>query len=457
MALTRRNLLRGASAIGLGSMLGPLTFSNPANASGAAAAALAVAAFVAGRIAAHNRRDTSMIMQRALRAQLIVNAAQLSSLQTGVAAVLDKLAALSGEIETMLVQQSARQMQSEVKAAVTQFDNLRESRKQYDSEDSWLAAAHRESELKDVLFKLRNGRALIDQSASPWEPTSALIVASAALTELNLMNLLGHNPREILTAIDRYTAYFGRVNNATIPDSAKWYVGQQEKNKAFHETGLKTLPGGASLFSGRKLVLPGGAPAILGDVVSCAGINEHKPAHVTHTYWVLDKSTTPATQRLVVATAPDFFSPYQYLSKRAYVQSIAAENDPEVKTKLEEAARLMNTQIEAGETALTLLKFTAAEGDEATTKPPGSGSVFSPGSVQCGLMTVGEVAGARAKLVEKLRPAPEWAAALKRVAALEKKVDEINLAAAKLAYGKQALKASESTIGTLKRLRESYS
>lgn len=232
--LSRRRFFQCGVALGLNSAL-PLIAISSAEAS-PALVALAIASLVAGMIASHNRRDADAYMLNAIREELRVATTQLASLQAAVALVLQDLAKLRNDIEEILRKQLVMEKHAEIRVNVDLYSAEINTRQQYKNDKEWFASSRREETLNRILFDLTKARFALLESSTPSDPNAAIVLSSAALVELSLMNIC-NTKREVydrvkmLDTVRQYEDYFSIVKNASIEGSTAWLKDQHTKSK----------------------------------------------------------------------------------------------------------------------------------------------------------------------------------------------------------------------------------
>jgi hypothetical protein len=153
-----------------------------------------------------------------------------------MAFLLRDFADLRNDIEEMLRKQSVIEKQAEVRVNIDLYLNELNTRDQYgrDKQGStnWFNSSRREENLNRILFDLTKARFALLNTESSADPTSALTLASCALTELSIMNICNTNRTvfdriKVLDTIKQYEAYFSSVKDPAVEGSAASYLSQR--------------------------------------------------------------------------------------------------------------------------------------------------------------------------------------------------------------------------------------
>jgi hypothetical protein len=248
--VTRRQLLQYGTALTFGSVL-PVCITSTAVAS-PALVALAIASIVANMIASNNRRNVDAYMLIAIREELRVATAQLASLQAAVAALLQDFAELRKDIEDLLWKQSVREKQADIRVNVDLYLSEINTRHEYKSNEDWFNSSRREETLNRLLYDLKKARLSLWESSAPIDPSAAIVLSSAALVEINLMNICNTKQKvydaiTVLDAIKWYEEYFETVTKVGVGRSAAWYLAQHIASRQGLLQWLKTNPRSAPL------------------------------------------------------------------------------------------------------------------------------------------------------------------------------------------------------------------
>jgi hypothetical protein len=232
--VSRRKFIRMGGAAGLIAVT-PICWVPTASAS-ALGVALAVAAVIAGMIAANNRRSTEGILLGAINEKLQVATEQLASLQTAISFLLRDFATLRNDIEEMLRQQAVIEKQNEIKTNINLYVGHLSLRGKYKSDLDWLNASRREGELNKILYDLTKARVALTTSSSAVDPSSALVLAPCALAELNLMNICNtrrkvYDKITFVNTIETYEKHFASINDSTTNESAAWFLADRRASK----------------------------------------------------------------------------------------------------------------------------------------------------------------------------------------------------------------------------------
>ena len=229
---TRRKFLQCGAVLGLGSVLPLMMTSNAAAYYQEAVLALAAASFIANQIGNHNRRNVELYMIGSVREELRVATLQLASLQAGVADILNEISKLPKFFEDALRANSIRDIQTKIKTEVSLYLEEMEVRPQYSDDLQWITASRRTERLNNILDNLARYRHRL-VSESLIDPTSATVMCSASLVEVNLMNLSNiahtvYDQVKILDVIRRYEEYFDLVASNAV-GSSKQYLAEHRK------------------------------------------------------------------------------------------------------------------------------------------------------------------------------------------------------------------------------------
>ncbi|NKQ88713.1 hypothetical protein C3Y91_31215 [Rhizobium sp. UPM1133] len=455
MRSTRRDFLKQLTAVGLGSML-PISMSTKAHAFPWAAVALAVGSYVAGMIASHNRRNVEAYMLAAIRQELRVATLQLASLQLAVAAVLDELAKLPAIFEEGLAKRSLLDAQARVKAEIGLYFEQISTRDKYDSDELWFAASNRRERLNDILQELQRNRQILLQTESSLEPSTAIVMASAALVEISLMNLSNlaapvYDSTTINAIISAYDEYFAAVKSLS-PGSTQLYLDTHQARRQTTFDKLKLNPLWTDLQASGKLT-------------NCAQFHTFRPPQ--------DKPGSPMCGQF-----PKFCRTIRFDFHRLYdvleLETTRAHELPEVKTELE---KLKIDPSEAG-SDLNFTVFSIAKSvyqyrvkkDDPWTRPdldnPEEPQADAPRQ-DCEQQNLNIVANKVSALTSITRADERKYKELLKESKIFRKlgehyqpvanfIDELNLESAKVEYARQALSAVDATIQSLDQVRGSF-
>ena len=225
--LSRRDILKSAAS-GAGLLL-PLGLTSRALGFPWVAVALAIASQIASMVANHNRRNPDVYILSAVQDELRVVTEQLASLQSAVSAVLDELAKLPDVIRDIVAQQSLIDTQAKLKANVALYLEELSVRSQYSSDIDWLNASRRRERLNNIHDELAQNRQLLWQHPRSTNPSTAIVVSSTALVEINIMNILNiagpiYDHTTIINLTKVYQDFFARVSDATDKNSTAGYA-----------------------------------------------------------------------------------------------------------------------------------------------------------------------------------------------------------------------------------------
>ena len=204
---------------------------------------IAIAAAVAGMIAAHNRGGSPIgDYLNALNAKLNVTIEQLVSLQDAVSSVLVKLAKLTSEIDALLRENEVKNLHDVTYAAVISYTKLFRVRENYKTDQEFVNAPGVALDVRSALDSLERATALLKQKKA-FGPTTAMIIPSAFLLEHSLLLLRGDRPRDIAARLEASLSWLDQVADPLISTSTATYRAQavlrhQQYKKAFQDNAL---------------------------------------------------------------------------------------------------------------------------------------------------------------------------------------------------------------------------
>jgi hypothetical protein len=241
--ISRRDLLRQTAVIGAGLAL-PLGAVNVASAVAPAAivaAVLAVASFVAGQIANHNRRNPEIYELGAALRELQVIEDQIASLQTSMALILEKLSNQAQQTADIVAHQSVRDLHRDILAEVNLFDREMNNYPPTNDADllrNWLHSdAERDQRLLRYHETISRTMERLSVSDFPCDASAPMVLKLACDTEFKLMvlrNLQRGQPRYdrdyIVRTAEHYRQLLQRVKDPTlkVKDCAAWYLTAHE-------------------------------------------------------------------------------------------------------------------------------------------------------------------------------------------------------------------------------------
>lgn len=177
--------------------------------------AIAVAAAVAGMIAAHNRGDGGLgAYLSALNRKLDIAIDQIASLQSSLAMVLTKLAALDDEIDEILTHHEIKNLHDAVFAAVQSYTKLEAARRRYETDDEFRNARGVLADINSQLERLEIATSTLIVKRA-FGPASAAVIPSAFLLENSLLLLRGDRALDIAA---RLTASLNWLDRMIDPD-----------------------------------------------------------------------------------------------------------------------------------------------------------------------------------------------------------------------------------------------
>lgn len=183
---------------------------------------LAIASTIAGMVAAHNRRGSEAVLT-ALGGKIDVVVAQTASIQQAVSTVLEKLAALRGEIDGLFRQSELRTQQAAVRAtAVRYVDRIQSVRQLFPTLQEFRRQDGVMRDVQDLLNDLYRAVSTLD-AVRAYGPSSALVLPSAFIMEYALLTIRGDDPRVVTARLERNIALCDRFADPRIPESTESY------------------------------------------------------------------------------------------------------------------------------------------------------------------------------------------------------------------------------------------
>lgn len=187
---------------------------------------IAVAAAVAGMIAAHNRGGGALgDYLSALMGKVDVTIEQLASLQDAVSKVLVKLSTLTSEFDVLLREDEVRNLHDVTYSAVISYTKLVRVRENYKTDKEFMEAPGVALDVRSTLDRLEAATALLRQKKS-FGPTSAMIIPSAFLLEHSLLLLRGDRPRDIAARLEASVEWLDQVSDPLVSTSTATYRAQ---------------------------------------------------------------------------------------------------------------------------------------------------------------------------------------------------------------------------------------
>jgi hypothetical protein len=404
------------------------------------AAALAVASLVAGGIAAHNRRDVTLLMTKAIHAELRVISNQLASLQQATALMLQKLDTLTGEFDQLLKRQEVRVLQLAVLTAVTQYQRDVAAAAGFDNWGQWLAAPERKNNLRRILGDLWSKRTSLELSDFPTDPSAVLTMSNACLAELSLMNVLEYKPQDITARMSDYESYFPRAMNGDVVGTAKHYQVAAELRRAKIEAEMAHNPIGAKVLGAQLDTNPGHKAFAQGFCAWVADVTQL--VHLGHSH-----------------TRPRRLGPKAWMMLPVSYAEVAAENHPDVRPELEQMAKAMGETIHPGMTGLTIRDIVADEANPLYFGPiePGAGSEFRASSADGCPLEERDLQNADAATFQKtIRSLKSWTDGLAELAKLRELVRAFNEESARIAFGYQAVRVAQDSLSMLSKVPDTF-
>jgi hypothetical protein len=272
-ALNRRQLLSGTAATVIArgscfsSVLATSIVTRPASAE-PVTVAIAVAAAIAGMIAAHNRRSPLGSYFQYLSGKIDIVIAQLTTIQSGLALVISKLAELD-EILTKGLAENAIKELHEIGGVLVGYDKLREILANYPQDEAFRNAGRSIMAVDERIARIQHAvEMLISKGA--FGPATALIMPSCFFVEYSLLTLRNEPSRNLLGAMRANRRWIDRFLDAGDPKSTASYVAKATTAEANAYKAALESPLGA------RLGMKPGSAALL-----CVGYNHHKPATTT--------------------------------------------------------------------------------------------------------------------------------------------------------------------------------
>jgi hypothetical protein len=445
MNMSRRELLENTSALSLISLLPNCIVPTRADASAVVAVAFAVAAAVAGLIAAHNRRNVNTLLIAATREELSNVSLQLSSLQTASPAMLATLANLPSAFAKALSVQSTRELQRDLLAAVALFDEQRHSLPLYrNDEQTWLKAPHQKENLGQVSDKIRFLRAQLEKSDIPIDPTACIVMASAAPVELALRTQCGYDSNSTVTTIELYEAYFAKVKNAALSDSTARYLNDSTKAKAAIWNSITTDAIGKTLDHDGN----GAACVVADDYTAPYRRMVSPPQH--HFGGVGDMPPyEPAVWEQVAARQGRLTR----LSMKIRLETVRADSSPEFDLALRQIESAIKQPLNRSELGLSLKRLVVAS---PVMDSRAANASWPAGPALCYAGRHDLSAVAPKDLLATLQKLPEWKQYETAIVRLDQLVADFNLEAAKVEFATQASACADATLAMLSSLKRSY-
>lgn len=230
-------------------------------------AGLSAAATVVGMIAAHNRGDGGVgAYLNALNRKLDVAIDQLASLQSAVADVLVKLAALPGEIDALLREDAIRNLHDLALSSISSYEKLIAVRDaNYRNDDEFRKATGVLDDVNSILSRLELGTAQLKQKRA-LGPTTVLVIPAAFHLEHSLLLLRGDRSRDIAARLQASVEWLDDVADPGIASSTAAYRDQAILRHDQYMKAAAENPVGKDL--GMK---PGAVP------LECVGIDDYRP------------------------------------------------------------------------------------------------------------------------------------------------------------------------------------
>jgi hypothetical protein len=273
-AIDRRGLLRGSvSVIGLRALPrafltpGPLLLLTTQQAQAWVQVAIAVAATVAGMVAAHNRGDGGVGAMLSANYELLkVAISKLDDIQTRLADIYKRLEQLPDEVDRLLKQENTRRLQTELLAVIRGYSEKLKNRDPSLTDTQWRSDPNTTRDIANLLFRLEKARQEVNVQ-NLLDPATALVATSLGFVETNLKNILGFRRYEIVgTVTNIYIPWFDMILDPSKSDSTIGYTAAASKRLENHMKSASENQIGKGL--GMK---PGNA------LLACTGVNDYKP------------------------------------------------------------------------------------------------------------------------------------------------------------------------------------
>jgi hypothetical protein len=447
--LSRRRFLGSASATGFAIALSPaasLFYPRPANA-WILAVGLAVGAFVAGQIASHNRRNIDLYYLHAIYKELAVLSDQVASLQTAMALALQELAKLPSEIDRMLRSESVRQLYGKINSVVVRYERETQGVRDYTTRADWLSAPYRKDNLNKILNDLWDARTQLELSDFPTDPSSALVVTCAALTEMGLLNALNYDRSQVMGRLGEYEEWFARVLDSSRKGSAAEYLASAKARQQAIEAQMRKNTLGAQLAASET------ATGL------CAGLTDYRGPYEeqrgTAYVGTIGPDKIPKT-RPIMETVPARIGKVTRIWMPFAYRDIPAEEDAATFAELKKVADKSKLQLLPGATGLIIRTMAPqSESPFIETKAPNP-EVRWAGAPDCPMESRNFPELNAEKLKAGLQQFETWKKGLVTLAELQALLDSYNLEASRIVFSQTCIAAVNETTKTLAALKRSY-
>lgn len=406
-------------------------------------AAFYLGSFVAGQIAAHNRRNVSLYYLDTIYKELGVLSGQIASVQTATAVVLTELAGLPDQWRTDLDVQSTKDLHRRINDAIMRYQNACRVVDKYSSRDDWLGAPHVQEDLHAILADLWAARTELQVSEFPHDPSAALVLSCAALAEMGLLNALRYDRQQVQQRISEYEEYFARILNEKLFGSAASYLVLAAQWRKAAEERMRRDPIGSDI-------------AVKGKATICAGLTDYRPATHRLVKGAVHHNVADGIMINIEPKYNDHPSRSGKLTRiwsRVSYHDVAAEEDRELRKRLDEVGEAANLAVSDGATGTTLRRIRVSEPD-IESKEPGPGNWQS--APDCPMETSDLPETDPAALIRDLEGFRHWKDGIAAVSGLQKLVDEYNIQTARQVFARRCIESVKSTQATMAAIKESY-
>jgi hypothetical protein len=249
-AINRRSFLASATSTVLAQTIPsiPLLVASSFALADPVSAGILTVSFLAGTIAARNRRDVNALMNAAAvqKADLLIQ--QVASLQSASAQLLISIDQLTNDVDQCLKENWQSEARAKIRGRVLGYREVFDLIPQYDTLDDWLEAPNRRDELTTCLHELRMARQDIDANDVAIDPATTLLMSQAVSAEYAISNTLGDDDITLLQRIEALKSLIERAKDGGKPGSARQYrdaalKSLNETKKAIHQNPIGAMIG----------------------------------------------------------------------------------------------------------------------------------------------------------------------------------------------------------------------
>jgi hypothetical protein len=451
-------------------------------------AAVAVASTVAGMIAANNRGDGGLGAMLSANYELLqVALAKLDDIQDRLTDIFKQLLDLPDKVDQLLKQQDTRRLHTELLAVVRGYTEKLTNRDPSLTDAQWCSDPNTQRDMGNLLSRLEKARQEVNVQ-NLLDPATALVATNLGFVETNIKNVLGYRRYEIVgTLTNIYMPWLDMILNPLRSDSTMGYTIAASKRLDEHMKSASENPIGKAL--GMK---PGTTP------LACTGVNDYTPEREeyefespTHPHPVAMQpgqgaetmgftssghslSATQPSQQLSLAQAaalthlsPDTLGDINKLTKQpALLENTGikvtvpcgwnvigvepARSGPRDRLAVDVTLKEQELIIDGKPTGI--LNYELVKGEERRAV---AGSASVPADGQCEVQTL-DMQDANARL-NQMRAIPRRANAEKAYQELNQLIEQINQERCRIAFGSQAMVATQTTKQNLSELIRRYS